>query len=397
MSRRTTRGRGKNKEFKNYLKQNKKMNITIVILILVIVCSVVSYILIKANQDRKVAIEKDRISMQQSDIFKSANEELGSLDDYKSNSLIRISAVGDILCGNNLEQYGIPYDSIFTDLKKKLKNTDLTLGTYETNVQASKSDFATSIKNAGINFVSLAHNHALDYGEDDLNETNVYLNNLGIKTVGIYAESSENIVKIFEKKGAKVALLAYTYENGKQGVNIYDEEMVKADLEYANQNSNFSIVMMHWGEVYSNEISEEQKSQAEFLIDNGADVIIGAHPSVVQKMEVVKNKDGEDCYIGYSLGDFTSDFENEDSNLELILNLQVYVDTDGKATLYKVDYTPVYMIDYGKEYTENRFKILDMKAEIANYGEDQNSVTENIYNKLVRAVDKLNSIIIKQE
>ena len=396
MSRRSSRGRGRNKEFKEFLKKNKKMNITIIVLLVIIICSIATYSLIKINQDRKVAIEKDRISMQQSDIFKSANAELESLDDYKSNSLIRISAVGDILCGNNLEKYGMPYDSIFTELKKKLKNTDLTLGTYETDVQDSKSDFATSIKNAGINYVSLAHNHALDYGEEDLNETNEYLNNLGMKTVGKYEESSEKRVKIFEKKGAKIAILAYTYDNGKQGVNIYDEEMVRADLEYANQNSNFSIVMMHWGDVYSSEISEEQKSQAEFLIDNGADIIIGAHPSVVQKMEVVKNKDGQDCYIGYSLGDFTSDFENEDSNLELILNLQVYVDTEGKATLYKVDYTPVYMVDYGKELTDNRFKILDMKAEIANYGEGQNSVTEDIYNKLVRAVDKLNSIIIKQ-
>lgn len=395
MSRRNGRTRG-NGSIKQIIKQNKILNRIIIILLLVIACSTATIVLLKNIQKKEIAMEKERIATQQQDIFIATNEELKSLDNYKSNSLIRISAVGDILCGSNLKEHGMPYDLIFDDIRKKLKNTDLAIGTYETDVQDLKRDFATSVKNAGISVVSLAHNHALDYGTDGLNETNEYLKSLGLKTVGIYSEDSKDRVIIYEKKGVKIAILAYTYDNGKQGVNIYDEEIVKQDLEYANQNSNFSIVMMHWGDVNKTEISMQQREQARFLIDNGADIIIGAHPSVVQNMEVVKNSEGQDCYIGYSLGDFTSDFENENSNLELILNIQVFVDTDGKASLYKVDYTPVYMIDYGKEFTENRFKILDMKTEIANYRENSDSISEEIYNKLVKAIDKLNEIILKQ-
>lgn len=395
MSRRNGRTRG-NGSIKQIIQQNKILNRIIIILLLVIACSITTIVLLKNIQKKEIAMEKERIATQQQDIFVATNEELKSLDNYKSNSLIRISAVGDILCGSNLKEHGMPYDLIFDDIRKKLKNTDLTIGTYETDVQDLKRDFATSVKNAGISVVSLAHNHALDYGTDGLNETNEYLKSLGLKTVGIYSEDSKDRVIIYEKKGVKIAILAYTYDNGKQGVNIYDEDTVKQDLEYANQNSNFSIVMMHWGDVNKTEISMQQREQARFLIDNGADIIIGAHPSVVQNMEVVKNSEGQDCYIGYSLGDFTSDFENENSNLELILNIQVFVDTDGKASLYKVDYTPVYMIDYGKEFTENRFKILDMKAEIANYRENSDSISEEIYNKLIKAIDKLNEIILKQ-
>ena len=77
----------------------------------------------------------------------------------------------------------------------------------------------------------------------------------------------------------------------------------------------------------------------------------------------------------------------------LILNIQIYVDKDGNASLYKVDYTPVYMFDKGSKYKEDRFKILDMKKEIADYGTESSEIDKNTYEKLVRGVDRLKSIL----
>lgn len=151
--------------------------------------------------------------------------------------------------------------------------------------------------------------------------------------------------------------------------------------------------MMHWGNVNTNEISSYQQDQARFLIGNGADIIIGAHPSAVQKMEVMQNSKFEDCFVAYSLGDYTSDFTIENANLELILNLQIFIDKEGKASIYKVDYTPVYMYDKGYKYKENRYKILDMKKEIAMYGTEESEIDKQTYEKLVRGVDRLNSIL----
>ena len=394
MPNRRSRGRGNRNRIK--IVDNELLNTLIIALIVIIIIAIAVFVTLNIFQEKKVAYEKERVEKQQLEIFESTNEELRSLDNYKSNSLIRISAVGDILCGKNLQEYGKPYNKIFEGISKKLKNTDFTIGTYETDVMNEKQEFAQAVKEAGINYVSLAHNHALDYGQDGLDETESYLNEIGMQTVGKNAENAEERVKIIEKKGAKIALLAYTYDNNKEGVNIFSEELAKEDLEYANQNANISIVMMHWGEVNSNEVSSKQEEQANFLVENGADIIIGAHPSVVQKMEVVKNKEGKDCFIGYSLGDFTSEFENENANLELILNLQIFVDTEGNASIYKVDYTPVYMIDYGKENAENRFKILDMKSEIANFETNKSTITQEIYDKLIRGLERLNSIIIKE-
>ncbi len=368
------------------------IRVSSVLIAIIILCLVIMRLLnIKENE--RIAQEKERINSQIEDIYTATSNSINSLDDYKTDSIIRLSAVGDILCGNNLKQYGKDYNNIFTDISKYFKDSDFTIGTYETNITEETKAFADAVKNSGIDVVSLAHNHALDSGIDGLNKTKDYLESINVQTVGKSEDTSENRVKIIEIKGTKIAILAYTYDNKKQGVNIYSEDLVKQDLEYAEQNASFSIVMMHWGNVNTNTISDEQERQSQFLINNGADIIIGAHPSAVQKMQVVQNKDFKDCFIAYSIGDYTSDFSIENANLELILNIQIYVDKDGNASLYKVDYTPVYMFDKGSKYKENRFKILDMKREIADFGTDVSEIDKNTYEKLVRGVDRLNSIL----
>ncbi len=364
------------------------------ILILIIVACVLIMTILNVNEKRRITLEKARIQAQIDEIYSATSKEMESLENYKTNQIIRLSAVGDILCGNNLRQYGRDYNSIFTDISRLLEDVDLSLGTYETTITEDTKDFANAVGKSGIDFVSLAHNHALDNGIEGLNATKDYLESIGIDTVGKSAETPEERVKIIEIKGTKIAILAYTYDNKKTGVNIYQEDLVKQDLEYAEANAAFSIVMMHWGDVNTNTVSSYQESQAKYLVGLGADIIIGAHPSAVQKMEVIQNSDFQDCFIAYSIGDYTSDFTVENANLELILNIQIFVDKEGKASLYKVDYTPVYMLDKGAKYKENRFKILDMKAEIANYG-DKSDIDKKTYDKLVRGVDRLNSILGK--
>lgn len=341
--------------------------------------------------------QKERINAHIEEIYKSTISEMESLLDYKSATIVRVSAVGDILCGNNMQKYGKDYDNIFEDISKYFKDSNLNLATYETDVKDNKKEFAKSIKNSGIDFVSLAHNHAMDNGEEGLKETEEYLNSIGIETVGVHEETSEKRVKIVEKRGVKIAILAFTYDDGRGGVNIYNEELVKEDLKYAEENAQISIVMMHWGDVNTNNTNKLQEEQRNLLIDNGADIIIGAHPSAIQKMEMIENKYGDQCFVAYSVGDFTSEFSNETANLELILNFQIFVDKNGNASIYKIDYTPVYMIDRGSQYTENRYKVLDMKKEIAIYDTEESDIDKNTYDKLVRGIDRLNSIVQKNE
>ncbi len=394
MSNRRARTRRKSNIIIETMSNKTFATVSISLIIVIIICLAIMKIL-NVVETKKIAEEQKRIESQIEEIYTSTELRMESLDYYKTNQIIRLSAVGDILCGNNLQKYGKDYNSIFTDISKYFKDSDLSLGTYETNITEETKAFADAVSKSGIDFVSIAHNHSLDKGIDGLNATKEYLENIGIQTVGISSDTPESRVKIIEIKNTKLAILAYTYDNGKQGVNIYQEELVKQDLEYAEKNAAISIVMMHWGDVNTNEISAKQEEQAKFLISCGADIIIGAHPSAVQKMTVIQNSDFKDCFIAYSIGDYTSDFTIENANLELILNIEIFVDKEGKASLYKVDYTPVYMYDKGSQVTTERYKILDMKKEIANYGQENSDIDKKTYEKLVRGADRLNSILGK--
>lgn len=377
---------------------NKNFIIISSILLVIIVICIIANIMLHINENKKIAEEQKRIADHVEEIYSSIESDIASINDFKADSIIRISAIGDILLGNNLQKSGKNtnglYTDIFEDISKYFNDSDIVMGTYETDVTDENKVFANSIKESGVDLVTLAHNHSLDNGIEALNKTKEYLESIGIQTTGMHSEDAKDRVKIIEIKGVKLAILSYTYGSKEEGVNIYSEELAKEDLAYANENSKFSIVLMHWGDVYKNEPNENQKSQAQFLVDNGADIIIGAHPSVVQKMEILENKEGKDCLVAYSLGDFTSDFSFENSNLELILNIQVYYDAENdEASLYKVDYVPIYMNDYGAKNTVNRYKLLDMKREIANYGKEGSSLDKVTYDKLVRGIDRLNEIL----
>ena len=373
--------------------------ISSVLLAIIVICIIINVIL-NINENKKIAEEQARIAKHVEDVYTSVEADINDSNNYKSNSIIRISAVGDILLGDSLKEYGKNsnglYGDIFSDISKYFSDSNIVLGTYEHNINEDNKVFANAIRESGVNLVTLAHNHALDNGIDGLNTTKNYLEEIGIETIGTYSEEAKDRVKIKEERGANIAFLTYTYDSGEEEINVYNEETVKNDLSYAEENADYTIVLMHWGDVSTNSANDVQKSQAKFLVDNGADILIGAHPSAVQPMEIIKNSNGEDCFVAYSLGDFTSDFKSENSNLELILNIQLYYNAqENKVSLYKVDYVPIYMNDYGSKYKENRYKLLDMKTEIANYGTDESDLDKQTYEKLVRGIDRLNGIVQK--
>ena len=379
---------------------NKNFIIISSLLLLVIILCIIINVILHINETKKIAEEQQRIAEYVEEVYMSVEAELNDFNNFKSDSIVRISAVGDILLGNNLKNYGANeqglYGDLFSDITKYFSDSNIVIGTYETDITEETKPFANAIRENGMEIVTLAHNHAMDNGMGGLNSTKEYLNSIGIETIGTYADEAKDRVLIKEERGAKIAFLTYTYDNQKDGVNIYNEEIVKQDLQYAEENANYSIVLMHWGDIYSNNVNNTQKEQAKFLVDNGADLIIGAHPSAIQPMEIIKNSEGEDCLVAYSLGDFTSDFKSENANLELILNIALYYDAENnKMSLYKADYVPIFMNDYGFKYKQNRYKLLDMKNEIANYGKEGSNLDKKTYEKLVRGIDKLNSIIKK--
>lgn len=159
--------------------------------------------------------------------------------------------------------------------------------------------------------VSTANNHAFDQGSDGIFTTLRILRDNNILPVGTATTTEQAwIPQILSIKKVKIAFLAASYASENDGgirknsyvARIEDTEKLKAALFLARQQANFVIVSMHAGIEYTRKPNEQQTAFARAAIDNGADIVIGAHPHWIQTIEEYKGK-----YIFYSLGNFVFD------------------------------------------------------------------------------------------
>lgn len=415
--------------------------IIIVSILLAIIIVAEGVIQIRKYQDRKLlAKQAEELEKQTGEIFTAIENELTNPSTNGETTVrtktAKISAVGDILCQMDMiddakTSDGYDFSHMFTEISKFVKNSDIAIGTLETNFVDGKYsgvgkynspiEFLKAVKDSGIGLVSLAHNHVLDYGTQGLETTISKIKEQNIEITGIKEnsertnEQDENTLdeekqenpdftgNIKEINGIKVAFLGYTYglsnenevnEEEKKKANIYSEELAKKDIEYAKQNSNYIIAIMHWGDVNSSEISEYQRNITSFLVENGVDMILGAHPSVVEPMEMIQTEEGKNVLVAYSLGNYMSTLKYDDANVELILNIQISKSSDSdKAVLQKVDYKPIYVLDNGTK-AENRFELTDMKKLAQDYANgDTSRISRKTYESIISKLEKLQNTV----
>lgn len=370
--------------------------------------------------DRKeIARQQEEIRQQSEEIFSQITDNINQANQNISESdvLIKMSAVGDILCSQemlddayNEQTKSYNFSHMFNRVSGFIDEADIVMGTMETGITDSKEynsqnapiEFAQAVKNSGVNLVTIAHNHSLDNGVDGLSETQANLEELGYSVIGSQIETA-NSVGIREVKGAKIAFLTYScLMDNEQArnkeelncVNMYSEEKTLEDIEYAKEKgAEYICVMIHWGDAITETVNSEQKEIADFLVENDVDLILGAHPSVVQPMEVRKNKNGDNVFIAYSIGTYISTLSSEDARTELVLNIELRKSgIDGKVTLNKVNYTPIYMLDNGAD-AQNRFELIDMKGTVTSYSlGSTNTISKETYDKLVSALNRLNDL-----
>lgn len=394
-----------------------KTFITLLVILGLIICICVANISYRNKKDKELlAKQREELEKNIEAIFTATNQNIANSNNTLRNSIIRISAVGDILCENTMlddAKNGDTYDfePMFKNVSSLLTDSDITLGTMETNftdnsysgygLRNSPISFAEAVKKSGVNLVTISTNHTLDYGIEGVQETKRALEGLGYDVVG--DNLGENRVVIKNVKNVKIAFLSYTYGVEKQETktaeeldtaNVYNEKIAKEDLDYANQNADFNIIIMHWGNAYSISPSDEQKAIAKFLVDNGADMILGNHASAVQNMEIMQNRDGENALVAYSLGNYISGETMDVSKVELILNIELRTDAESQKTeLAKVEYTPIYVLDNGAK-AQNRYELIDMKGTAKAYANGNTSiVNKKTYNKLLEGLKLLEKVI----
>lgn len=165
-----------------------------------------------------------------------------------------------------------------------------------------KPEFLKGLNKAGFNVAVVANNHTCDFGSKGFEETLAALDGSSIEYAGVVGQPL-----FIEKKGVRVAILAYTdvlnaMPSTCDRLAIADPFSVKADVESIRDLVDVVILSFHWGKELETKPDERQRALAHAAIDSGATLVVGHHPHVLQETE--RYKDG---LIVYSLGNFLFD------------------------------------------------------------------------------------------
>jgi hypothetical protein len=248
----------------------------------------------------------------------------------KKPDTITVIGVGDIMIGTNFPNEGyLPPDSgkyMLSSVAHVLRDADLTFGNQEgvilneggeakscsdpsvCYIFRSPEHLARHYVDAGIDMMSLANNHAGDFGDTGRKNTMRVLDSLGIHHAGQLAQP----FTIFEHERIKYGFVAFSPNNGTQSIN--DLEAAKALIQHLDSLSDIIIVSFHGGaegKKYQHVTREREYFYGENrgnvyefsheMIDAGADIIFGHGPHVARAIEVYKNR-----FIAYSLGNFAT-------------------------------------------------------------------------------------------
>ena len=356
-----------------------------------------------------------------------ASENNTSSENAKSkDTTFSMVLTGDIMCHNTIyqdaynpttEAYDFSY--LFEDIKYNIQTADISIGNLETTFSGASKGYssypkfntpeslAINLKKLGFDVLTTANNHCYDTGYEGIESTINYLDEADISHTGTFkSEEDKNKILIKNVKGINIAILSFTYgTNGikipsdkEYSVNIIDKEHIRNQMSLAKaQNPDLICVSMHWGTEYQTNPNSEQTDLADFLFTNGADIIIGNHPHVLQPMEKkeITLPDGskKDGFIVYSLGNFLADQSKPNSRSSAIINLNIIKNENGKININKVKYTPIYTFKSSSINTK-KFRILNLNNTIAayeaGYTED---ITPTIYTTLKTELSNVQNIL----
>lgn len=214
---------------------------------------------------------------------------------------------------------------------------------------SAPDSYARALADAGFDLFLTANNHCLDSGMKAARRTLTALDSLGVDHTGTFHDADDRKAKVPMLKdlhGIKFAFLNYTYgTNGipaRDGMEValLDRDAMAREIKASRDaGAEFVVVTVHWGVEYVLHENANQRAWADFLIDQGVDMIIGSHPHVVQPMKIVRNeKEGKDVLVVYSLGNLISNMKTSDTRGGAWIKARVERDEHGKPRLVNAYY-----------------------------------------------------------
>lgn len=260
-------------------------------------------------------------------------------EEQKPDAAVTLAAVGDVLfargVGKQIERHGP--DWVFENVRGVIQGADLAFCNLECTLSTggvaqrrrfqfrAHPDLARTLHDNGFDVVSLANNHTLDYGREALMDTVHAVRKAGLVAVGADRTREDALkLQMVEKKGLRIGFLAYTdlpsdgvvrLPNKPTVAGVNDDELPD-QIATAKSLCDVLVVSFHWGVEYMKRPTERQRLIAHLCIDNGADLILGHHPHVLQPVEIYKDRP-----IIYSMGGFAWDariFDADKSAIYLV-------------------------------------------------------------------------------
>jgi len=288
----------------------------------------------------------------------SALEEASEEPAYPEPVTVSVYCIGDLMA--HKQQLDAAYDSAtqsysFTEpfeyVKRYTQQADLCLGNVETTFKGegpyagypnfnTPDSYAEAIVNTlGVDVACFANNHMLDGGMSNLKRGLQMFRDMGVETAGFRLDGEKRYT-ITEVKGIKIGILNYSYETPQNGgrrtlqagilgdealklINHFGYEDIDGDLAGIKSEmdacradgAQVIVCYMHWGEEYQRSGNIHQRKIAKYLAENGADIIFGSHPHVLQEIEWYETAQADGSVkrvpVYYSLGNFISNQRQE--------------------------------------------------------------------------------------
>jgi poly-gamma-glutamate capsule biosynthesis protein CapA/YwtB (metallophosphatase superfamily) len=235
-------------------------------------------------------------------------------------SPITLSAVGDVMLARGLQRLAAEHGWDYPfDATREILKADLVFGNLEHPVSRrgtpksagillrADPESVSALARAGFNVMSVANNHAMDYGPEALLDTLAILRRHGITPVGGGGSAEEAAAgAVIEVRGRRVGFLAFSVfpeaPGEGPGIAVLSDQAIVRGIRRLRARSDFVVVSAHWGFERRERVSPQQRRLGRMAIDAGASLVLGHHPHVPQEIEEYGGG-----LIAYSLGNFVFD------------------------------------------------------------------------------------------
>lgn len=255
--------------------------------------------------------------------------------------------------GYDFAQFTDPVADVFDDSDLVYCNQEVTtaksfpLAFYPTF--NSPPELASGMEEAGCNVIGLGNNHSFDNGQQGVDETREVWDQLHPKLIHGAARNAEEqrAVSFTEINGVTVSFVNFVSfsnaGNSDYALAFMDDEELRSSMMAEAAEADVTIVAAHWGDEYSHEVNDFQREYAQILIDEGADIIVGTHPHVVQPVEWMPKDDGTEALVFFSIGNFLSTQMEMPRLIGMLGQFDVTVTDDGKVEIDNAHTVPTYM------------------------------------------------------